>query len=226
MNLFQIGMLAFSTLALTSSVYIYVDYDSRYSAKVIGELEPDGETSHISFGDQGFFELCSNGTNFLTFNRTGTECRDLQTYAGMATINFDAGHSDPRHLDISMPGYDLSVRFKAHVGHDRADTAVQHDGERSSGGILQDSNLGDRIRHVHISTHGESWWSPCRLFQCYQRHIVDNDPGVCMSNISSLYLIVCSFCPFARKNGHDILIHADSFTSLSLYSVVLLATPP
>jgi hypothetical protein len=223
-NLFRFGILAFPTLALTSLVYIYVDNETRDGAKVTGKLDPEGETLDTFFGDQSYFKLCSNSTNFLTFNSTG---RDLQTFAGIATIIFDAGHSDPRHLDISMPGYDLSVRTKAHVGHNRADTAVQHDGEGSSGGIPRDSDLGGRIRPVHIRTHGESWWSPCRLFQCHLRDIVDNDASVCMSNTLSLYLIVCSFCPFAWiKVKRDMLIHADTFTSLSLYSVVSLATPP
>lgn len=35
---------------------IHVDCDSRCSAKVTGKLDPDGETSDISFGDHGFFE--------------------------------------------------------------------------------------------------------------------------------------------------------------------------
>lgn len=175
-NLFRFGIIAFPTLALTYQVYIYVEYESRYGAKVTGKLNPDGETSHTSFDDHSYLDLCSNSTNFLTFNHTGTECRDLHTYAGIATINFDAGHSDPRHLDISMPGYDLSVRTKAHAGHERADTAVQHGGEGSRGGRPRDRNLADRIRPVHDQTHGESWWSRCRLFQCQQRNIVDNDP--------------------------------------------------
>jgi hypothetical protein len=117
MNLFQIGMLAFPSLAQTSIVYIHVEYKSKYDAKLTGKLWPNGETSDISVGDQSLFDSCSNGTNFLTLNGIGTECKDLRTYAGLAPIYFDAADSDSQHLNISMPGYDLSVCTKAHVGH-------------------------------------------------------------------------------------------------------------
>jgi hypothetical protein len=116
-NLFRFGILAFPTLALTQSLHIYVGYESRYGAKVTGKMQPDDGTIDVSFGDQGFAESCSNGTSLLTSNLTGTECRDLQTYAGMATVIFDPGRSDSRPFDISMPGYDLSVCTKAHAGH-------------------------------------------------------------------------------------------------------------
>jgi hypothetical protein len=117
MNLFQIGMLAFPTLAQTSTVFIHVEYESGYDAKLTGKLWSNGETSDISVGDQSLFDSCSNGTKFLTLNGDGTECKDLRTYAGLAPIYFDAVDRDSRHLNISMPGYDLSVCTKAHVGH-------------------------------------------------------------------------------------------------------------
>ena len=119
-NLFRFGILAFPTLALTSLVYIYVDHDSRYGAKVTGKLDPGGETSDSSFEDYGYKETCTNGTDLLTRKIIGTECRDLHTYmyAYITTIIFDAGHSESRHYNISMPEYDLSVCTKAHVGHD------------------------------------------------------------------------------------------------------------
>jgi hypothetical protein len=108
-NLFQFGILALPTLALTYQVYIYVEYESRHGAKLSGQLYPDGRTHNKSFSNPGFVDSCSNSTSFLTLNRTGTECRDLHSYAGIATVIFEAGHSDSRHFDISMPGYDLSV---------------------------------------------------------------------------------------------------------------------
>jgi hypothetical protein len=132
-NLFRFGILSFPTLALTYQVYIYVEHESRYGAKITGKMQPEGGTIDVSFNDQGYTDTCSNGTYLLTLDHTGTECRDLQTYARMTTVYFDAGHSDSRHFNISMPGYDLSVCTKAHVGHDRADTAVQHDRNGSSG---------------------------------------------------------------------------------------------
>jgi hypothetical protein len=58
-NLFRFGILAFPTLVLTYQVYIYVEHGSRYDAKITGKLHPNGETSNISFGDQGFTESCT-----------------------------------------------------------------------------------------------------------------------------------------------------------------------
>ena len=118
MNLFQIGMLAFPTFAQFSSVYIYVEHESKYGAKLTGKLQPDSETVDTSFNDYGYTDTCPNGTQLLTLNDTGTECRDRHTYARLTTVLFDARHSDSRQLNISMPGYDLSVCTKAHVGHD------------------------------------------------------------------------------------------------------------
>ena len=117
-NLFRFGILAFPTLVLTYQVNIYVEYESRFGAKVSGQLYLERKTYDKSFSDHGFTSSCTNGTSFLTLNHTGSECKDLHTYAGITTVIFEAGHSDSRPFDISMPGYDLSVCTKAHMDHD------------------------------------------------------------------------------------------------------------
>jgi hypothetical protein len=113
-NMLRISMLAFFTLGMTLEVFIAVEDKVKRNVKIRAKHNPNGHALDM-FYYGGYESGCTNGTSFITKNLTGTECGNLPIYPVITNLLFDKDSIDSRHLDISMPGYDLSVRSKTHL---------------------------------------------------------------------------------------------------------------
>jgi hypothetical protein len=101
-NMLRISMLAFFTLGMTLEVFVAVEDKVKRNVKIRAKHNPNGHALDMFY--YGGYE-----------NLTGTECGNLPIYPVITNLLFDKDSIDSRHLDISMPGYDLSVRSKTHL---------------------------------------------------------------------------------------------------------------
>jgi hypothetical protein len=120
--LLQIGILALPTIATNTNTYtpftsLYIYVADKFESEVIvrGPIYPNGVTVEQTHHTDEY-DMCTNNTNAFIINSQNPACKGHTIHTFMGSIYLDANGSEPRHLDISMVGYNLSVRFGTHPG--------------------------------------------------------------------------------------------------------------
>jgi hypothetical protein len=120
--LLQIGILALPTIATNTNtdtpltnLYIYVADKLKSGVIVRGPKYPNAgiiEQTHRM--DE--YDMCTNDTNAIIIDSKNPACKGRTIHTFMGSMRLEANGSGPRHLDISMLGYNLSVRYETHPG--------------------------------------------------------------------------------------------------------------
>ena len=148
--LLQTAIFAFLTVvAKESYLYIYVADDLKNNVLVIGQTYTTGTTIYQSSYNSDLYDRCLNKTETGLNPFKSPECKNQPLYACITMIYLEAVDNKPKHLDIVMPKYNLSVRYKTYSRNACADIAVRVD---LAGGSLLGAylgGLGNRIRPLY-----------------------------------------------------------------------------
>jgi hypothetical protein len=113
--LLQTAIFAFLTVdAKESYLYIYVEDDLKNNVLVVGQTYTTGTTIYQSSYKSDLYDRCLNKTETGLDPFKSPECKNQPVYAYITMIYLEAVDNKPRHLDIVMPKYNLSVRYKRH----------------------------------------------------------------------------------------------------------------
>jgi hypothetical protein len=116
--LLQTGIFASLTvIAKESYLYIYVADNLKSDVLVVGQMgTAKTGNEQVSYTSDDY-DRCLNKTETGLNPFKSPECENQPIYAYITMIYLEAVDNEPRHLDIVMPKYNLSVRYKTHLGN-------------------------------------------------------------------------------------------------------------
>jgi hypothetical protein len=112
------GIFAFLTVvAKEGYLYIYVADEFRSDVLVVGQMLPGNNQIKQSSYTSDVYNRCLTKTETGLTHFKSPECKNQPMYAFIGVSYMQAFDNEPRHLDIVMPKYNLSVCYKTHLGN-------------------------------------------------------------------------------------------------------------